>query len=329
MSEKRLVDSYDAALFDLDGVVYLGPRAVEDAPETLEQLRSDGIRIGFVTNNAMRTPCAVAEHLRELGITATENDVVNSTQATLRMMADELEPGSQVLVLGTDALTEQLRGAGYRPVSEGDAVAVVQGYNPQTSWALLEAGVTAIQRGAAWYATNPDLTRPTDRGIMPGAGTQIAVVQACVDAEPRIAGKPYRPLLDETVHRLEASTPLFVGDRLDTDIAGAVVAGMDSLLVFTGAHGKHDLAAAPPDQRPTHIGHTTAALLEPPRRADLEGATATCRNQRVIVRDGVAELDTVPEGFEEQLDALWAGLQLGWHRDADLTRLLNDLELLP
>lgn len=326
----RLVDAYDAALFDLDGVIYLGPHAIEGVPEALSALRGLGSHVGFVTNNAARTPATVAQHLRELGIEADEADVVNSTQATLRMLADEVPAGARVLVVGTEALASQLAGAGFTPVHDLDEEpqVVVQGYHPDVDWKLLELAAIAIQGGVPWYATNPDMTRPTERGILPGCGAQVAVVRACVGVEPRIAGKPFRPLLDETVRRLRAAHPVFVGDRLDTDILGANTVGMDSLFVFTGAHGKADLAAADEAHRPTHIAWDVSGLLAPPRVVQLAGDSATCNGQRAELRDAAVVLSTEASGVEAQLDALWAALQLGWSTGAELGGLLPSLETL-
>lgn len=321
-----LVEGYDAALFDLDGVVYLGPQVIKGVPEALEALRGRQVRLGFVTNNAARTPAAVAKHLTELGITAAEEDVVNSTQAMVRILKDELEPGSRILVLGTQALAQQLQEGGFEPVASvtENPVAVVQGYNPTTTWDLLEQGAIAIQGGARWFATNPDMTRPTERGILPGCGAQVAIVQACVDVVPTMAGKPYRPLLDETVLRLGAERPIFVGDRIDTDIMGANAVGMDSLFVFTGAHGKHDLAAAGPHGRPTHIGYDVAALLAPAREVKGDHYLR-CGRAEVEIVDGVAHLRTRVTGIEDQLDAAWALLQAVWHRGVDATQALDQL----
>jgi HAD superfamily hydrolase (TIGR01450 family) len=325
-----LAGNYDAALFDLDGVIYLGPLAVDGVPEALDELRSRGTHLGFVTNNAARTPAVVAEHLAELGITANEADVVNSTQATLRMLAGELAPGARVLAVGTDALRQQLTEAGFVVVSslDDEPDAVVQGYSPTIEWQRLEEAALAVQRGAVWYGTNPDMTRPSDRGIVPGLGSQLAVVRACVDVEPRIAGKPYRPLLDETVLRIGADKPIFVGDRTDTDILGANNVGMDSLFVFTGAHGKADLAVAPPDYRPTYIGFDAAALLEPPREAEVHGERFVCGYQEVDMTEGFAYLGTRPVTRDEQLDALWAALQAKWRFDVDIDAVLNSLDTL-
>lgn len=325
-----LVTAYDAALFDLDGVVYLGPKAIDGVPEALSRLREVGTKLGFVTNNAARTPEAVAKHLVELGIAAEPRDVVNSTQATLRMMTGELPAGSRVLVVGTAALAEQLGEAGFVAVSAvaDNPVAVIQGYHPSVEWSLLEAGAQAIQQGAVWYATNPDITRPTEKGIMPGCGAQVAVIQTCVSVEPRMAGKPFPPLLEETKLRLESDHPIFVGDRLETDVMGANNVGMDSLFVFTGAHGKFDLVTADPIRRPTYIGYDVSALLEAPRSAQLTETGATCGSQQVELVNGVTQLRTDALGLAGQLDALWATLQLVWHRDAQPGDVLDQLTLL-
>lgn len=325
-----LVDAYDAALFDLDGVIYLGPFAIEGVPQSLDALRARGTHVGFVTNNAARTPATVASHLEALGIVAAESDVVNSTQATLRMLAEDLPADARILAVGTEALREQLREAGRTVVDslDDEPEAVVQGYSPTIAWPRLEEAALAVQRGAQWFATNPDLTRPSDRGIVPGLGAQLAAVRVCVDVEPRIAGKPYRPLLDETVRRLAARRPIFVGDRTDTDILGANNVGMDSLFVFTGAHGKHDLAEAAPDYRPAYIGYDVSALLEPPRTAVFGEQRYSCGEQEVDFTQGVGYLSTRPVTREEQLDALWASLQARWRFDVDISAVLNSLDLL-
>ncbi|HJE51808.1 MAG TPA: HAD-IIA family hydrolase [Tessaracoccus flavescens] len=326
----NLASAYDAALFDLDGVIYLGPYAVDGVPGYLDQVRDQGTRVGFVTNNAARTPATVAEHLRDLGIHAEEADVVNSTQATLRMLAADLPAGAKVLAIGTEALAEQLAGAGFTVVDsmQDEPVAVVQGYNPRSEWARLEEAALAIQRGAVWYATNPDLTRPSERGIVPGLGAQLAVVRFCVDVDPKVAGKPFRPLLDETVLRMESKRPIFVGDRTDTDILGANNVGMDSLFVFTGAHGKFDLAVAEPEARPTYIGYDVGALLEPPRVAVFQETRYRCGRMGVDHADGIAYLATTPTTRDEQLDALWSALNVKWRFGADITSVLNSLDQL-
>ncbi|MDO5067222.1 MAG: HAD-IIA family hydrolase [Propionibacteriaceae bacterium] len=326
-----LLNAYDAALFDLDGVIYLGPHAIDGVAQALSAIRDRGVRLGYVTNNAARTPTAVAEHLRELGIEASVDDVVNSTQATVRMLKERLPEGAPILAVGTEALVTQLAEGGFTPVTglAEEPVAVVQGYHPNLPWDLLELGIIAIQRGAQWFATNPDQTRPTERGILPGCGAQVDLVASCVGFRPEMAGKPFRPLLDETVRRLEARHPIFVGDRIDTDIIGAGNVAMDSLFVFTGAHGKRDLLAAPPVGRPSHIGHDLSALLDPPRVLQATPDGYRCGDAEVMVTGAHTHISPVPETREGQLDLLWAGLHAAWHRDADIEPLLDQLDQVP
>lgn len=328
----RLVDSFDAALFDLDGVIYLGPLVIDGVTETLDTLRHTGTRIGYVTNNAARTPEAVAAHLVELDIPATASDVVNSTQATVRMLQADLPAGARLLVVGTEALAEQLREGGFVPVHSlhEDPVAVVQGYHPAQEWSQLELGAIAIQNGAPWYATNPDMTRPTERGILPGCGAQMAVIRACVEVEPKVAGKPFRPLLDETVLRLGAEHPIFVGDRLDTDIMGANAVDMASLFVFTGAHGKTDLLTADEASRPTHIGWDVSALLQPARTVEVsdDGSLIRCGDQQVRLTDGEVSAIGDPSEVDSQLDVLWAALHAVWHLGGSAEAVVVQLDLL-
>ena len=275
-----LMDGYDAALFDLDGVVYLGPVAVDGAVEGLAALRERGARIGFVTNNAARSPETVVEHLVALGIRAPATDVVVSSQAAARLLAARLPAGSPILVVGTEALVDQIRGVGLRQVEEGEErVAVIQGYHPDLPWKLIARACFAIHAGAPWIATNTDSTRPTDLGLVPGAGAQIAAVRRAVGIDPVVAGKPFSPLLEETIRRLDAQRPIFVGDRIDTDIDGAAAVGMESLFVFSGAHGKRDVIAA--DNRPTHLGRELRALVEPAAETGVEGGVAMSGPARV------------------------------------------------
>lgn len=326
-----LIDGYDAAFFDLDGVIYLGPLAVPGAPQVLGELQQRGTTVMFVTNNAARAARVVIDQLTELGFSADDHNVLTSAQVAVTQMARELPAGARVLVNGSPSLAELVAQAGFVPVESAsdNPVAVVQGYDPAMTWARLDEAALAIQAGAVWYATNDDASRPTDRGLVPGAGGAIAAVAGTVRGRPTIFGKPYRPMLEEATRRTGAAHPIFVGDRLDTDIGGAVNAGIDSLLVFTGAHGKLDLVAAGQAERPTHIGADVGALLQPPRRVEITGSTAVCRGQEARVVDGRVQLATVPDTFEAQLDALWAITQLAWlDASLDCSDALAGLELV-
>jgi glycerol 3-phosphatase-2 len=311
VASRAVIDGYDAALFDLDGVVYLGPVAVPGAADGIAALRERGTRIGFVTNNAARPPATVAAHLVELGIPATAADVVTSAQAGAHLVLNRFGPGARVLVVGGEGVAAALGELGLVPVWSADdqPAAVLQGYGFELTWQQLNEAAVAIHRGAHWVATNTDPTRPTDRGLVPGNGAAVAAVAMAVPSTPEVAGKPYRPLLDDTVARLGASRPVFVGDRLDTDIAGAQNAGLDSMLVLSGSHGAADLLAAAPSERPTHLGLDLRALLQPPLLVTEDQGVWQCGSASVSVADGTicvagAQADTPA--------AIWAAAHAAW-----------------
>jgi glycerol-1-phosphatase len=261
---------YDVALLDLDGVVYIGGKAVPGAPEALRALAADGMRLAYVTNNAYRTPAAVAALLNHLGAPARASDVVTSAQAAARLLADKLPAGAKVLVIGGTGLRLAIRERGLVPVSVATErpQAVVEGYAPGVNYDALAEGGLAVAAGAMFVGTNADSTLPGPRGRQPGNGSMLRVIRHATGAEPVIAGKPEPPLHRESVLRTGARHPLVVGDRLDTDIEGAHRVGADSLLVLTGVTRPADLVVAPPEHRPTYVTAGLQGLLEPYRAAE-------------------------------------------------------------
>ncbi|MEV6650756.1 HAD-IIA family hydrolase [Streptomyces sp. NPDC051219] len=263
-SERTLNEAYDTALLDLDGVVYAGGEAIDHAVESLGTARAGGMHLAYVTNNALRTPEAVAEHLTELGVAAESADVITSAQAVARLICDQVPAGARVLVIGGEGLRAALRERGLEPVesAEDDPAAVVQGYGgPELAWGRFAEACYAIARGVPWFASNTDLTIPSARGIAPGNGAAVEVVRIATGAEPQVAGKPLPPMHRETILRTGAERPLVVGDRLDTDIEGAFNGGVDSLLVLTGVTDAAQLLAAEPRHRPTYVDADLRGLL--------------------------------------------------------------------
>jgi glycerol 3-phosphatase-2 len=308
---RPLVNEYDAALLDLDGVVYVGRHAVPHAAEVLVEARRRGMHLAFVTNNAARTPATVAAHLTELGIPARVDEVATSAQAAARLVSELVPAGSAVLVVGGEGLAEALREYDLRPVRslDEDPKAVVQGYHPTVGWEQLAEGAYAVARGLPWVASNMDLTIPTARGIAPGNGTLVAAVHAATGVRPLVAGKPELPLHREATERAGARRPLVVGDRLDTDIEGAVRAGTDSLLVFTGVTTPSALLLAGPDARPSYLSADLRGLLEP--AADVstnEPGLWTCGGWTAQVHRG----ELVVEGGGEPYDGLRAACAAAW-----------------
>ena len=327
---ERIIDAHDVAFFDLDGVIYLGPIAVPGAVQGIAEVRTAGVRVMFVTNNAARSAQDVADHLTELGFAAGPNDLITSAQVAVEVLAEQLPADSLLLVSGTDNLVQLAQSAGFRTTASADdrPDAVLQGYHPRIPWALLDEASIAVQRGAGWFATNDDLNRPTDRGLVPGLGAQLAVVGTTVRQQPTVFGKPHAPMLDYAVNHTSAKSPIFVGDRIDTDIMGANRAGMPSLLVFTGAHGKRDLLEAGTGDRPSYIGADLRALLEPPRAAAQQGHAWRCGGAVAQVADGSVELTGDLATQAGQLDALWALANLVWATGSDATDALTALDQL-
>lgn len=295
--EGPLRNGYDAALLDLDGVLYLGQEAVVHAADSVRAAQDAGLRLAFVTNNASRAPARVAAHLTDLGIPARPDDVVTSGQAAAAVVAERVPAGSAVLVVGAEALAELVAAAGLRPVRSvaeaGPAgpVAVVQGLAPETTWADLAEATLAVRAGALWVTGNLDDTLPTPQGPLPGNGALVAAVRTATGAEPVVAGKPEPALHDESVRRVGSRRPLVVGDRLDTDVLGAVRAGADSLLVLTGVVDVAALLAAPAGTRPSFVAADLRALHLPQPRVRSDGDTVRCGPASAVVdRDGIVRV---------------------------------------
>ncbi len=287
-SDEPLTAGYDLAMLDLDGVVYIGPEVVPGAPEQIERAASAGMHVAFVTNNASRTPATVAEHLRELGVHAEDTDVVTSAQAAATLLAEDLPDGAPVFVIGGEGLQVALREQGLTPVQSVDEepVAVVSGYHPDLRWRTVIDGAILVRRGLPWVASNTDLTVPTPLGPGPGNGVLVRAVAEFAEVSPRVAGKPEPPLVEETVRRVGGERPLMVGDRLDTDIEGAVRAGCDSLLVMTGVTGLEQLVAAQPGQRPAYLSADLGGLHTTHPAPQKDGTAWSCGGWTARVEDG-------------------------------------------
>jgi glycerol-1-phosphatase len=303
-----LAQEHDCLLLDLDGTVFRGHELTEGAAESLEKTPG---RTLFVTNNASRSAGEVAAHLQDLGLQAGDADVVTSAQSAAHLLAGQLAPESRVLVVGTESLAHEITAVGLTPVRLFDDKpdAVVQGHSPETAWANLAEAALAIRAGALWVAANVDATLPTERGLLPGNGSMVAALRAATDAEPQVAGKPAPTLLRDALARGDFQTPLVVGDRLNTDIAGANAAELPSLMVLTGVNSARDAVYAVPEQRATLIGHDLRSLHQEADELTVgpqsawhivtEGSTITVSTAREDSGDGLSIVRAVA-------DAVWS-----------------------
>lgn len=318
-----IVEAHDLVMFDLDGVVYVGDTVVDRAAEHIDRVREAGCHVAFVTNNASRTPDRVAAKLEGLGVAAVAGDVVTSAQAAARVLVDAHGEGAKILLLGGEGLQVALVEAGLEPVHDPDgAVAVVSGYGPDVRWRDIMRVSTLVRDGLPYVASNTDMTIPTPYGLAPGHGVLVRTIAGFAGVEPVVAGKPEKPLMEETVRRVGGDRPIMVGDRLDTDIEGAHAIDAPSLLVLTGVSWLDDLVAATPELRPTYISPTLAGLFEPhpvPQRmeeggAELNGWSATVDDGRLTVSGDGTDADwwrVVATVCWQHLDASGSPVDLG------------------
>lgn len=255
-SRKPLVETADVLLIDLDGVCYAGTRDIPNAASGLAAAREAGIKFQFVTNNASRTPQQVAEKLKGHQIAAAAEEVMTAAMDAVEILTQKIEPASKVLVVGTQALRDTVAQAGFEVVSKASEqpAAVIQGYGAEVGWAELSEAAYAINAGALFMATNLDATLPTEKGFALGNGSLVAAVEHATGQKPFAGGKPFAGIYRKAAAHAGASKPLVVGDRLDTDIAGAVAADMLSFHVLTGVSDAKAVALAYPDRRPSYLG---------------------------------------------------------------------------
>ena len=293
-----LAEDYDCALLDLDGTAWSGDERIEHAAASVIEAREAGMASAFVTNNAMRTPQQVADKLNSMDFQATPDMVMTSAMDIAAIMAEELAEGSKVLVIGGAGLRLALEERGFVLVDSADdePAAVVQGLDKQVNWALLSEGAFAIERGAAFYASNLDATLPVERGQALGNGSLVRAIQHATRKRPTAGGKPEPGIYRRASELVGARNPLAVGDRLETDIMGAVAAGVPAMHVLTGVHMARDVIRAPRGQRPSYLAIDMRGLLEAhPAPKHHRDGTWTCGLSQVakVERSGVLTLDDV------------------------------------
>lgn len=258
-----LADRFDGLLVDLDGVVWVGREPVPGSAETLAALLDAGKPIVFVTNNPGRAPAVYAARLREAGIDVSEDRVVTAGIVTARLVAESVGEGGTAFAIGAPAFKETVAAAGTR-LLEGEAAreagaVAVSGHRGFDYEELLTA-TFALRRGAALFATSRDPTLPMPDGEWPGTGALLAAVETASGRTAEIGGKPERHLFELARGLIgDAGRVAMVGDRLASDIEGGRRAGLETILVLSGAGDAGEAEAADPP--PDHVIDDLAGLL--------------------------------------------------------------------
>jgi glycerol-1-phosphatase len=255
-----IADTYDAFLFDLDGVLYRGDRPIPGAADVVTRLREAGKRIAFVTNNSSRTPASVAAHLASVGVAAAPEEIETSALTTAAALAERSIRSASVV--GEEGLRSALEGVGIMAAPAGTVPqAVVVGWDRSITYQTLTVASIAIQRGAAFFASNDDPSYPAPDGVTwPGAGAIVAAIAVASGVPPEVLGKPNPPIFRAALERAGGGRPLVIGDRIETDIAGADRVGWDSVLVLTGIATRGDLDAS--GLEATYVLDDLARLLD-------------------------------------------------------------------
>jgi len=230
------INRFGAALLDMDGVLYRGLTPLPGVNELLALFAQQGIAYACVTNNSTLTPEQYEAKLRAMDIQIPAAHVITSSVATRRYLESQAPRGTPLYYIGMDGLREALLGDGYFVFDEQRPQYVVVGLDFGATYAKFRVAGLAIRAGARFIGTNPDTTLPTEEGIAPGAGSFLALLRAATEVEPFVIGKPAPTMLQAaiTILGVDPQRTLVVGDRLDTDIAGAKATGLASALVLTG-----------------------------------------------------------------------------------------------
>jgi len=263
MPIKAPFNDLKAWLIDMDGVLYHGKRPLPAATEFITALQDARTPFLFLTNNATRTPSEYVQRLAEMAIRVDEDAIFTSALATTRYVEQNYPPPRRVIVIGGNGIRQALQEAGYEVVDRAqDANLVISSMDINATYARLAEATLAIRAGAPWIQTNPDPTFPSERGIVPGAGSIQACLEAATEQKPVVIGKPETGIFRQALAILGTAPEetVMLGDRLETDILGGHRAGLKTICVLTGIASRAQAEAY--DPKPDWIIDDLTALVE-------------------------------------------------------------------
>ena len=242
-------------LVDMDGVVYVGSRLLPGVQEMFDYLERTGRKWLCVTNNASRTPAQFVEKLTAMGVRARPEQILGSAEAAAGWLAEQIAehgwPRGKVIIVGQDGLRAALAQHHFELTTDpAEATYAIAGINFELTYEELAGVALAIRNGARFIGTNSDPSYPSERGLLPGAGSILALLSTATGVQPTVIGKPNQGMYEQAVRRigLTPGETMMVGDRYDTDISGAITFGLATTGVLTGVSSRDDFesAAKPP-----------------------------------------------------------------------------------
>jgi 4-nitrophenyl phosphatase len=247
---------YAGYIIDLDGTMYNGNEKIDEAADFVDRLRQTNKPFLFLTNNSTAHPNDVAKKLERVSdVEAYGEEVFTSVKATITHLKHENI--KRVYAIGEAGLLDGLREAGFE-LAEKEVEAVVVGLDRELTYKKLAQATLEIQKGAQFIATNPDTNIPTEKGLLPSNGPQVAYLEMSTNVKPLIIGKPEATIMDAALETMDLTKDevLMVGDNYATDIQAGIRKGMDTLLVLTGLTSKEEVANLP--TKPTYVKNTLA-----------------------------------------------------------------------
>lgn len=260
MRLKRTFEGYSFFLLDCDGVVWRGDVPIGTAITAIKELEKAGKIVAFLTNNSSLTRRSYVAKLSGMGLSVSVERIFTSSYATALLLSPK---GGKAFVVGEEGIAEELESQGISVVEKGWADYVVVGIDRSFSYWKLAKAMRLIRGGAIFVATNTDKTIPSREGELPGAGAMVSAVEACAGRPPDVVvGKPERTIFEIALGELGADPRevLVIGDRLETDIAGARNMGIDSALVLTGVATREDIRCS--DHKPKYVLNTLRDMFE-------------------------------------------------------------------
>lgn len=248
-----LLKGVESVLLDMDGVLYVGNQGLPGVQELLNYLDASGRTWLCVTNNSSRTSANFSEKLAGMGVVVPPERILGSAEATASWLAQQVPTGTKVLLMGEQSIRDQMLSKGFELVTDPyQAEVVVATIFFGLNYSILTDLTLAIRNGARFVATNPDPSLPTERGQVPGTGSLVALLSTASGKRPEFVGKPYPGMYQQAMQRVGTppATTLMVGDRYDTDIAGALDLGLMTAGVTTGVNSAKEFAS---EDRPPHL----------------------------------------------------------------------------
>ena len=270
--------SYNNYLMDMDGVLLRGRTIIPGAQQFIDALNERSIAYLVLTNNPIYTPRDLAHRLQTLGMQVPEDRIFTSSIATARFLKKQL-PDGKAFVIGESGLTDAIHAVGYI-ITDHNPDYVVLGETHGYNYAQITKAIRLISAGARFVATNPDPSGPGEGGLEPACGAMAALIERATGVAPFFVGKPNPYMMRSALNFLGAHSEetVMIGDRMDTDIVGAVSSGLDTVLVLTGVTRREHIAAYP--YQPTYVCESIGDVQLPEVKEKKRAAIAARREEK-------------------------------------------------